>query len=127
SERGVRNDAELTTTLDRFVARVPGMRSALLVDSGGLLSAASAEVARANADTAAAISTNLLSLASRSAHVEDLGRVTLTMIEMDSGYVFLLGMSDGAALVGHSDRPCDVGQIGYELALLADLLDPRRH
>jgi predicted regulator of Ras-like GTPase activity (Roadblock/LC7/MglB family) len=120
----VRDIEDLTRTLDRFVTRIPSMRSAFVVGSDGLLRASATTVSRANADTAAAISTNLLSLAARSASIVDSGRVTITMIEMDTGYIFLLGLADGAALVGHCLRPCDVGQVGYELALLADLVDP---
>lgn len=118
----VRDSEDLTQTLERFVTRVPSMRSAFLVGSDGLLTASATTVSRASADTAAAISTNLLSLAARSANLVESGRVTITMIEMDAGYIFLLGLSAGA-LVGHCVRPCDVGQVGYELALLADLVD----
>jgi predicted regulator of Ras-like GTPase activity (Roadblock/LC7/MglB family) len=110
--------------LERFVARVPGTRSVLVVGSDGLLLASCSDVSRANADTAAAISANLLSLAARSANVMQSGGANLTMIEMDAGYIFVLGMTDGAALLGHSTRPCDVGQTGYELAMLVDLIDP---
>jgi uncharacterized protein len=122
----MRSADELAGTLERFVARVPGLRSAMLVGSDGLLTASSAGVPRANADTAAAISTSLLSLAARSADIVESGRATLTMIEMEAGYIFLLGLTDGAAIIGHSVRPCDIGQIGYELAVLAELLEAAR-
>ena len=122
----MRDTDDLTRTLDRFVARVPGVRNALVVGSDGLLRASSADLPRASADTAAAVSTNLLSLAARSADVLDTGRASLTMIEMEAGFVFLLALTNGAALVGHSVRPCDVGHVGYELAVLADLVDPQR-
>jgi predicted regulator of Ras-like GTPase activity (Roadblock/LC7/MglB family) len=123
-EPTVRDVDGLARSLDRFVDRVPGVRSALVVGGDALLVASSAQLNRSNADTAAAISTSLLALATRAAHLLENGGAALTMIEMESGYVFLLNLTDGV-LVGHSERPCDVGQVGYELALLGQLIDDR--
>jgi uncharacterized protein len=120
----VRDVDGLTRSLDRFVDRVPGVRSALVVGGDALLVAASAQLPRAEADTAAAISTSLRALATRAAHLTDHGTPALTMIEMEAGYLFLLNLADGV-LVGHSERPCDVGQVGYELALLGQLIEER--
>jgi predicted regulator of Ras-like GTPase activity (Roadblock/LC7/MglB family) len=39
---------------------------------------------------------------------------------MDGGFLFLMSMGDGAALAALAARGCDVGQVGYEMALLVE-------
>ena len=108
--------------LNRFVADVPGVTEAFAIGADGLLIASSSQVDRARADTVAAITTHLLSLAARSAELLQGGRVAVAMIEMNTGFLFLMGLADGSAVVGWADRTGDVGQTGYELAALAERL-----
>ena len=115
-------EATVESLLNRFVADVPGVAQALAVGTDGLLIASSYGVDRARADTAAAITAHLLGLAARSAALLHGGQVAMAMIEMDTGFLFLMGLPDGSAVVGWADRTCDVGQTGYEFAALADRL-----
>jgi predicted regulator of Ras-like GTPase activity (Roadblock/LC7/MglB family) len=46
--------------------------------------------------------------------------VLQNVVEMDGGFLFLMSMSDGAALAALAARNCDVGQVGYEMALLVE-------
>jgi predicted regulator of Ras-like GTPase activity (Roadblock/LC7/MglB family) len=39
---------------------------------------------------------------------------------MDGGFLFLMSMGEGAALAALAARQCDVGQVGYEMALLVE-------
>ena len=48
------------------------------------------------------------------------GGVLQTVIEMDSGYLFLMSISDGSSMAVLAARSCDVGQVGYEMALLVE-------
>nr|BFE76604.1 hypothetical protein GCM10020092_099050 [Actinoplanes digitatis] len=48
------------------------------------------------------------------------GEVQQTIIEMDSGYLFLMSISDGSSMAVLAARSCDVGQVGYEMALLVE-------
>jgi len=48
------------------------------------------------------------------------GAVQQTIIEMDSGYLFLMSISDGSSMAVLAARSCDVGQVGYEMALLVE-------
>lgn len=108
--------------LNRFVTDIPGVTEAFAIAADGLLIASSSQVDRARADTVAAITSHLLSLAGRSAELLQGGRVAVAMIEMNTGFLFLMGLADGSAVVGWADRTCDVGQTGYELAALAERL-----
>lgn len=115
--------AELNAALARFTDRVPGVRYVIAVGSDGLLTGMSPNLARDRADAVAAITSGLVSLTSRSAGVIDGGRVTLTMMETHNGFMFMMPGADRSALVAWADPGCDVGQVGYELAVLASGLD----
>jgi hypothetical protein len=72
----------------------------------------------------AAITSGLVSLAVRSSRLFQGGNVSLTMMETGTGYMFLMP-GTVSALVVWADRTCDVGQVGYELAILAEAVNPR--
>lgn len=118
---------EVDIALARFAGRVPGVRHALAVGNDGLLSGSSPDLPRDRADAMAAITSGLVSLTARSARLFDGGSVALTMLETRGGYMFLMSGAT-SSLVVWADQSCDVGQVGYELAILADTLDqaPRR-
>jgi predicted regulator of Ras-like GTPase activity (Roadblock/LC7/MglB family) len=115
---------DLDTALARFASRVPGVEHALAVGNDGLLNGASPNLSRDRADAMAAITSGLVSLTARSARLFEGGNVALTMLETHGGYLFLMPGQD-AALVVWADRSCDVGQVGYELAVFADSLQGR--
>ena len=112
---------DLDAALTRFTGRVPGVRHALAVGSDGLLSGTSPALPRDLAAAMAAITSGLVSLTARSARLFDGGTVALTMLETHGGYLFLMP-SAHSSLVVWADRTCDVGQVGYELAVLADAI-----
>jgi predicted regulator of Ras-like GTPase activity (Roadblock/LC7/MglB family) len=111
--------ADLDAALARFAGRVPGVRHAIAVGTDGLLSGSSPNLSRDRGDAMAAITSGLVSLTTRSARLFDGGNVSLTMLETHGGYMFLMPAST-SALVVWADHSCDVGQVGYELALLAE-------
>lgn len=115
---------DLETTLARFADRVKGVQHVLAVGSDGLLSGASPRLPRDRADAMAAITSGLVSLATRSARLFDGGSVALTMLETRGGYMFLMPGA-AASVVAWADHSCDVGEVGYELAILASSLNGR--
>ena len=117
--------ADVDAALARFTSRVPGVQHALAVGSDGLLSGASPNLPRDRADAMAAITSGLVSLTARSARLFDGGNVSLTMLEAHGGYMFLMS-APAYSLVVWADRTCDVGQVGYELAILVDSLAASR-
>ena len=46
------------------------------------------------------------------------GNVRQAVIEMDNGFLFLMNVSNGSVLAVVAEASCDIGLIGYEMALL---------
>ena len=116
----------MTTTQDlgwllaNFADRVPGVAHAIAVSADGLLLASSRDLPRDRADQLAAIASGLVSLTQGAARCFEGGAVLQTVVEMDNGFLFLMSISDGSSFAVLAARSCDVGQVGYEMALLVD-------
>jgi predicted regulator of Ras-like GTPase activity (Roadblock/LC7/MglB family) len=41
-------------------------------------------------------------------------------VEMERGFLFLMSVSDGSSLAVLAHPECDIGLVGYEMALLVD-------
>ena len=52
------------------------------------------------------------------------GRVNEIIIEMEYAFLFVTGVSDGSCLAVVADAECDVGLVGYEMAVLVDKTGP---
>ncbi len=113
-----------TRTLDWFVSNfvrdVPGASHAILVSADGLLMASSSHLPADRADQLAAVTSGLASLASGAARLFEAGEVRQSLIEMDDGYLLLMGVGNGSYLAALASISCDVGQVGYEMAVLVD-------
>jgi len=46
--------------------------------------------------------------------------VTEVIIEMEYGFLFVTGISDGSSMAVMSEASCDVGLVGYEMARLVE-------
>ena len=116
----------MTTTQDlgwllaNFADRVPGVAHAIAVSADGLLLASSRDLPADRADQLAAITSGVVSLTEGASRMFNAGEVQQTIIEMDSGYLFLMSISDGSSMAVLAARSCDVGQVGYEMALLVE-------
>jgi predicted regulator of Ras-like GTPase activity (Roadblock/LC7/MglB family) len=104
--------------LDNFVSTVPGARHTLAVSADGLLMCMSAELDRTSGDQLAAIVAGLSSLTRGAARQLRSGAVRQAVIEMDSVFLLVMSISDGSVLAVVADSGCDVGVVGYEMALL---------
>jgi predicted regulator of Ras-like GTPase activity (Roadblock/LC7/MglB family) len=113
-----------TRTLDWFVSNfvrdVPGATHAILVSADGLLMASSSQLPADRADQLAAVTSGLASLASGAARLFEAGDVRQSLVEMDDGYLLLMGVGNGSYLAALASISCDVGQVGYEMAVLVD-------
>jgi predicted regulator of Ras-like GTPase activity (Roadblock/LC7/MglB family) len=85
-----------------------------------LLLATSRDLPADRADQLAAITSGVVSLTDGASRMFSAGQVQQTIIEMDSGYLFLMSISDGSSMAVLAARSCDVGQVGYEMALLVE-------
>ena len=104
--------------LDNFVKTVPGTRHTLVVSADGLLMAMSENLDRTSGDQMAAIVAGMSSLTRGAARQLHAGDVRQAIIEMDELFVFLMSVSNGSVLSVVAEASCDVGLIGYEMAML---------
>jgi len=110
----------LNWLVSSFVERVPGVTEAIVVSSDGLPMALSEGLARDAADRFAAVASGLIGLAYGAAGRFGGGAVHEVIVEMERAFLFVTGISDGSCLAVVAQSTCDVGQIGYEMAVLVE-------
>lgn len=111
---------DMSWLLTNFVDHVAGVAHVVAVSADGLLLANSRGLPEDRADQLAAIAAGVVSLTQGTARYFNGGSVLQTIVEMDGGYLFLMSISDGSCLAVLAGRGCDVGQVGYEMALLVE-------
>jgi predicted regulator of Ras-like GTPase activity (Roadblock/LC7/MglB family) len=111
-----------------FVRNVPGVIHTIVVSADGLLIAVSDDLDRATADQLSAVASGLSSLTQGAARYFGGGRVHQTVVEMEKGFLFVMLISDGSCLAVLANLDCDIGLVGYEMAMLVarcgDVLTP---
>lgn len=110
--------ANFSWLLDNFAKSVPGVRHTLVVSADGLLMAVSDDLDRTSGDQLAAIVSGMSSLTRGAARQLGSGQVRQSIVEMDTMFLFTMSINDGSVLSVIADAACDVGLIGYEMALL---------
>ena len=111
---------DMSWLLTNFADHVAGIAHVVAVSADGLLLASSRFLPEDRAEQLAAIAAGVVSLTQGTARYFNGGAVLQTIVEMDSGYLFLMSISDGSCLAVLASRNCDVGQVGYEMALLVE-------
>ena len=106
--------------VSKFARDVSGVSHAVLVSADGLLMAASEHMPGERADQLAAVTSGLASLSTGAAQLFDGGYVLQSVVEMENGYLLLMRVGDGSNLAALATRHSDIGQIGYEMALLVE-------
>jgi hypothetical protein len=114
------SDSSLDWLVSKFAREVPGVAHAVLVSADGLLVAASEHLPAERADQLAAVSSGLASLSSGAAQLFEGGQVLQSVVEMQNGYLLLMRVGDGSHLATLASASCDIGQIGYEMAILVE-------
>ena len=110
--------ANFSWLLDNFVKSVPWVRHTLVVSADGLLMAVSDDLDRTSGDQLAAIVSGMASLTRGAARQLRSGEVRQSIVEMDTMFLFTMSINDGSVLSVMAEATCDVGLIGYEMALL---------
>jgi predicted regulator of Ras-like GTPase activity (Roadblock/LC7/MglB family) len=111
---------DMSWLLNDFAEGTMGVAHVIVVSSDGLLLAATDDLPADRAEQLAAITSGVVSLTDGASRLFEAGTVKQTIIEMDSGYLFLMSISDGSSMAVLAARSCDVGQVGYEMALLVE-------
>jgi uncharacterized protein len=108
----------LNWLVSNFAKSVPGVAHAIVLSADGLLMAVSERLDRARADQLAAVASGLASLTQGAARIFTGGTVNQTIVEMERGFLLVMSVSDGSCLAVLAAPNCDIGLIGYEMALL---------
>jgi predicted regulator of Ras-like GTPase activity (Roadblock/LC7/MglB family) len=106
--------------LVNFVRTTDGVRDAVAVSSDGLLIATSDGLDRAAADQLAAIVSGMAGLARSASRRYDFDGLKLIMIEMRRGFLLVSMIADGSCVGVLATSDCDLGLVGYEIAMLVD-------
>ena len=106
--------------VSRFVQGTAGAIAAIAVSADGLLIAMSADLARANADRLAAISSAMLGLANGVSESHPLGDPDKVIIELERGYLLVCTISIGCSLGVLASKQASLGTIAYEMAMFAN-------
>lgn len=114
------DERNLDWVVSKFVDEVHSAAHAILVSADGLLMAASKSIPYDRAEQVSAVSSGLASLAVGAARLFDGGAVLQTVVEMQHGYLLLMSVGDGSHLAVLTEDSADIGQVGYEMALLVD-------
>ncbi len=111
---------DVSWLISSFVDQTPGVVEAIVVSSDGLLMAMSKGLDRAGGDRFAAVASGLIGLAYGAAGRFGGGKVNEVIVEMDNALLLVTGISDGSALGVVADASCDIGFVGYEMAVLVE-------
>lgn len=114
------HNSSLDWLVSNFAREVPGVSHAVLVSVDGLLIAASEQMPRERAEQLAAVTSGLASLAAGAAQLFEGGQVLQSVVEMAGGYLLVMRVGDGSQLATLATPNCDIGQIGYEMAVLVE-------
>ena len=115
----ISKDAQsLNWLVESFVRTTAGVAHAAVISTDGLLVAVSERLDRARADQLAAIASGVESLTQGAARLFQAGSVNQTVVEMEKGFLFVMSVRDGSCLAVLATPSCDVGLIGYEMAML---------
>jgi predicted regulator of Ras-like GTPase activity (Roadblock/LC7/MglB family) len=117
-------ESDLAWLLRNLLDRVPHSRSAVLLSADGLTTAVHG-MSQDDADTLAAISSGLFSIA-RSAAVKfgTSDGVRQVVAELDDTLLFVSSAGFGSVLAVLADREADAGVLGYEMFQLVKSVRP---
>lgn len=120
---------QLDWLLSSFARQIPDVAHAIAVSGDGLRLARSGDLPIDMADQLAAVISGLASLTFGAARVMSAGHVRQTIVDMDGGVMLVMSVGDRALVGVLAASGCDLGQVGYETAMLvhrvADALEPQ--
>jgi uncharacterized protein len=106
--------------LNTFVEETSGVTDAVAVSSDGLLMAKSETLDEAGADQVAAIISGFVSLGHGAVRCFAFNDLNQIIVAMQGGYLFVSAMADAGCLGVVATPKCDIGNVGYQMAMLVD-------
>ncbi|UGT61849.1 roadblock/LC7 domain-containing protein [Nocardia asteroides] len=106
---------DLGWLLDELVGRIPGVRSAVLLSTDGLLIARCRSLARTDAEHLCAMSSAMYGLARSAGGRFDGGGVRQAVIELEDAVLFVTAGGPNACLSVWAEASADMGMVAYEM------------
>ena len=103
-----------------FTARVAGVSHAIVVSADGVPLGVSEYIPEAFAGQFAAITCGLYSLMQGAARIFEAGQPAQALVEMESGLMIVMAVSDGSSLAVLAALDCDTDVVSYEMTLLVE-------
>jgi uncharacterized protein len=123
------DEQKLDWLMCTFARQVPDVVHAIALSGDGLRLACSADLPIDQADRLAAVICGMASLTVGACRLMSAGSVRQTIVDMDGGVILIMAVGDRALLGVLAAPGCDLGQVGYEAAMLvhrvADALEPQ--
>jgi predicted regulator of Ras-like GTPase activity (Roadblock/LC7/MglB family) len=109
---------QLDWLLDDLVLRVAPITKAVILSQDGIALGASRTLGRDDSEHLAALAAGFQSLAKGAGRHFGGGAVRQTIIEMESGFLFVTAAGSGTCLAVLTDQAADLGLVAYEMAIL---------
>ncbi|MET9696825.1 roadblock/LC7 domain-containing protein [Streptomyces sp. NPDC006529] len=113
-------DKQLDWLLDDLTRRIQQVRHVVVLSNDGLVTSASAGLAREDAEHLSAVAAGLQSLAKGSGRHFRAGEVRQTVVEYDDGVLLVMAAGEGSSLCVLTAADADYVQVAYEMTLLVN-------
>ncbi len=115
---------DLSWLLNDLVSRVHEIDKAVILTRDGLVTGASHDLTREDAEHLSAVAAGVQSLARGAGRHFGGGRVRQTIVEMENAFLFVTAAGEGSCLAVLTPATADVGLIAYEMAVLVKRVGP---
>lgn len=109
---------DITWLVNDLVDRVAHVHQAVVLSHDGLLIAKSTGLSREDAEHLSAVAAGMHGLARGAGRRFGRGAVRQTIIEMESGFIFVTAGGNGACIAVLATEDADVGLIAYEMEMI---------
>jgi predicted regulator of Ras-like GTPase activity (Roadblock/LC7/MglB family) len=124
---GMSYEGDLSWLLNDLVARVHEIDKAVILTRDGLVTGASHDLSREDAEHLSAVAAGVQSLARGAGRHFGGGRVRQTIVEMENAFLFVTAAGEGSCLAVLTPATADVGLVAYEMAVLVKRIGPHLH
>jgi predicted regulator of Ras-like GTPase activity (Roadblock/LC7/MglB family) len=109
---------DITWLVNDLVDRVAHVHQAVVLSHDGILIAKSTGLSREEAEHLSAVASGMHGLARSAGRRFGRGAVRQTIIEMETGFIFVTAGGNGACIAVLASEDADVGLIAYEMEML---------
>jgi predicted regulator of Ras-like GTPase activity (Roadblock/LC7/MglB family) len=116
--QGASETVDISWLMNDFVDRVAGVDQAVVLSRDGILIAGSGGLTPEDAEHLSAVAAGIHSLARAGGQRFQRGEMRQTIIEMETGVMFVTAGGSGACIAVIATEHADAGVVAYELQML---------